>query len=50
MKRAQMKRHQLIWIVMIPALAAIIGAALMVKPSGEAPTNDSLPSFLTEDA
>lgn len=48
MKRAQIQRHRLMWLLMIPALAATIVAGLMVKSSGEVPANDTLPSFLTE--
>jgi len=49
MKRAQINRHRIIWALMVPALIVIFAAALLAKPAGEAPTNDTLPTFLSED-
>ena len=49
MKRAQISRHKLTWFLMVPVLAAIIISAVMVRPTPEQTTNQTLPSFLAEE-
>ena len=47
MKRAQMRRHQLTWIILAPVLAAVIASALMVKIDPDA-VRQNLPRALQD--
>ncbi|MEL6257467.1 MAG: hypothetical protein AAFQ67_00225 [Pseudomonadota bacterium] len=49
MKRAHRRNHFVIWLLMGPALAAIIYLALSVRPAPDALDNDALPDFLSEE-
>ncbi|MCQ8186066.1 hypothetical protein [Parvularcula maris] len=46
MKRAQIARHRLTWLVLPLIMAATIASALMVKPKDEL-RNEALPAFET---
>lgn len=50
MKRGQINRHRIIWLLMGPLMAAIIFGALHVRPSLGVVENDSLPVFLEKEA
>ncbi|MEM1379559.1 MAG: hypothetical protein AAGH41_02935 [Pseudomonadota bacterium] len=48
MKRAQINRHRLTWLIMGPVLFSLIAAAVMVRPAEDDATNGVLPTFLTQ--
>ncbi|MEM7640303.1 MAG: hypothetical protein AAF269_14710 [Pseudomonadota bacterium] len=48
MKRAHRRNHFLIWLLLGPAMFAIIILAVLNRP--DAPMNDSLPDSLTQEA
>jgi len=48
MKRAHRKTHLLLWLVLGPAIFAIIALAVMQRPA--TPLNDALPDSLTQEA
>lgn len=48
MKRSHRTMHRLVWLLLAPALAAIIVIALQARP-GE-PVNDALPAELLLEA
>ncbi|MEE9380014.1 MAG: hypothetical protein V3V03_01285 [Hyphomonadaceae bacterium] len=47
MKRAHRRTHLLIWLVLGPAMAAILWLAISLRPA--APVNDDLPVSLIEE-
>lgn len=49
MKRRQIQRHRLTWLLLLPVLAVTIISALMVKPAEDAGVSDRMPSFLGEE-
>lgn len=48
MKRSHRTMHRLVWLLLAPALAAIIFVALQVAP--DEPVNDALPAELLLEA
>lgn len=48
MKRAHRKAHLIMWLVLTPAIAAVLVLALTQRP--EAPINNALPDVLIEAA
>lgn len=48
MKRAHRKMHLAVWIIIGPAVMAILVLAVLNRPN--APVNDALPDALIEDA
>lgn len=48
MKRAHRSAHRLLWLVLAPVLAAVLVAAVMLRPPE--PVNDALPASLSAEA
>jgi len=48
MKRGQMNRHRLLWLILAPVMAVTIVSALMVKPGEGSGGSEALPAFLAE--
>ncbi|MEM6535371.1 MAG: hypothetical protein AAF613_07000 [Pseudomonadota bacterium] len=48
MKRAHRKMHLVLWLLLAPAVFAIVMLAVMYRPAD--PVNDLLPDLLIEEA
>lgn len=48
MKRQHRQRHLILWLLLSPAIAAILLLAVQVRP--DAPLNETLPEVLIEEA
>ena len=48
MKRAHRRSHLILWLILTPAMVAVIYLAVTLRPP--APVNDTLPDALTQEA
>jgi hypothetical protein len=48
MKRAHRKTHLLLWLILAPAMIAVLFFAVTHRP--DAPVNETLPDILLEEA